>query len=64
VSKDSGLPAFHELLLAGFCKSRGSGICPVASAPDFVFILGNDAVICNLVPGLDHVDVVSVGNDA
>ena len=78
VSEDSRLPAFHELLLAGFCKSRSrsnfsarcrqfvhlfnNGSHPVASAPDFVCILGND-VVSNLVPGLDHVDAISVSND-
>ncbi len=78
VGKDSGLPAFHEHLLAGFCKSCscsnfslrhrqfihlfGSGRCPVTSAPDFICILGND-VVSHLVPGLDHVDMIFVGND-
>jgi len=32
------------------------------SAPNFICVLGND-VIGHLVPSLDHIDLVSVGNE-
>jgi hypothetical protein len=40
----------------------GGGNCPIKSAPNFICILGNDG-ISHLVPRLDHVDLVFVGNE-